>query len=42
MKERVTREMKRDMIKEISVTDEVVRIIKQSLPCLIPEQNKDM
>jgi len=36
----VTRKMKRDLIKNIGVADEVVRIIKQYLPCLIPELSK--
>jgi len=36
----MTRKEKRDLIKSVSVADEVVRIIKQYLPCLIPELSK--
>jgi len=36
----ITRKERRELIKNIGVADEVVRIIQQYLPCLIPELSK--
>ena len=36
----MTRKEQRELIKSINVADEVVRIIKQYLPCLMPELSK--
>lgn len=40
MEEQMTRKEKRELLKGVSIADEVVRIIKQYLPCLIPEITK--
>ena len=36
----MTRKEKREILKSVSVADEVVKIIKKYLPCLIPELSK--